>query len=99
MAQLVRTNDNCIGCNKCSGVCSCPGANIATEVNGKNHIVVDETRCIGCGACIDACVHGAREFVDDTERFFNDLKYRLLPHRRNDRLLRQPRQESLPDAA
>ncbi|MBQ7677351.1 MAG: response regulator, partial [Lachnospiraceae bacterium] len=30
--------------------------------------------CIACGACIDACEHDAREFLDDTERFFADLK-------------------------
>jgi iron only hydrogenase large subunit-like protein len=74
MGDLVRTNDNCIGCNRCIGVCSCTGANIAKNINGKNRIVVDPDKCIGCGACIDACVHNAREFVDDTTRFFEDLK-------------------------
>lgn len=30
--------------------------------------------CIACGAYFDACEHGAREFYDDTEAFFEDLK-------------------------
>ena len=71
---LVFTNDKCIGCNKCIRECSCMGACIATYENGAARIVVDEDRCIACGACIDACEHNAREFNDDTERFFADLK-------------------------
>ena len=35
---------------------------------------MDPVRCIACGGCIDACEHGAREFNDDTERFFEDLR-------------------------
>lgn len=72
--SLVYTNDNCIGCNKCIGVCSCVGANISVEMNGKNRIEVNPEKCIGCGACLDACEHGAREFIDDTIQFFDDLK-------------------------
>lgn len=71
---LVFTNENCVGCNKCIGVCSCMGANISVIENGKNRIEVDETKCVGCGACFDVCVHHAREYEDDTERFFADLK-------------------------
>lgn len=72
---LVRTNDNCVGCNKCISVCSCVGATIAQETSdGRNVINVDGTKCIGCGACFDACEHSAREYVDDTEAFFEALK-------------------------
>lgn len=74
MAQLVFTNDKCIGCNKCIKACSCDGANIAVSENGKNRIEVNGDKCIACGACLDACEHGAREFNDDTEKFFEDLK-------------------------
>lgn len=76
MASLVFTNDNCVGCNKCISVCSAMGACISTEPNesGNSRINVDPNRCISCGACFDACEHGAREYVDDTERFFEDLK-------------------------
>ncbi len=71
---LVLTNDNCIGCNKCIGVCSAIGANVSVETeDGENRIEVDQDRCIACGACLDACEHNAREYIDDTERFFEDL--------------------------
>ncbi|MCR4655760.1 MAG: EAL domain-containing protein, partial [Lachnospiraceae bacterium] len=73
---LVYTNDNCIGCNKCIRACSCMGACISTDPDnmGRSRIEVDGSRCVGCGACFDTCVHDAREYRDDTERFFNDLK-------------------------
>ncbi|MCR4787783.1 MAG: response regulator [Lachnospiraceae bacterium] len=72
--SIVYTNDNCIGCNKCIKVCSAIGACISKEENGKARIDVDGNKCVGCGSCIDVCVHGAREYLDDTERFFDDLK-------------------------
>lgn len=72
--QLVFTNDNCIGCNKCIRACSSMGACVAVkEADGRTYIQVDSAKCVGCGACIDACEHHAREFNDDTERFFADL--------------------------
>lgn len=71
---LVFTNEKCIGCNKCIHACSCIGANVFATQNGKNRIEVDEKRCIACGACFDVCEHNAREFNDDTNQFFHDLK-------------------------
>lgn len=72
---LVRTNNECVGCNKCINVCSCMGATVAQKTeNGNNVINVDGIKCIGCGACFDACEHDAREFIDDTEAFFEALK-------------------------
>ncbi len=72
---LVFTNENCVGCNKCIASCSCVGASVSTmpDENGRSRIVVDPEHCIACGACFDACEHDAREYVDDTESFFNDL--------------------------
>lgn len=72
--SLVFTNDKCIGCNRCISVCSCIGACIAEEKDGKKRIAVNPDKCVACGACFDACEHGAREYLDDTERFFEDLK-------------------------
>ena len=74
--SLVFTNDNCVGCNKCIGACSCMGACVSTEPdeNGNSRIEVDGSKCIACGACFDVCEHNAREYRDDTERFFEDLK-------------------------
>lgn len=71
--SLIFTNDNCVGCNKCIRTCSCLGANVHVEEDGKSRIEVDGDKCIACGACFDVCKYGAREFNDDTERFFADL--------------------------
>ncbi len=71
---LVRTNENCVGCNRCISVCPSRGANVAIEKDRGNVIEVDAKKCIACGACIDACEHGAREYEDDVDRFFDDLK-------------------------
>ena len=72
--SIVYTNDNCIGCNKCIKVCSAIGACISVEEEGMARIDVDGSKCVACGSCIDVCHHGAREYMDDTERFFEDLK-------------------------
>ena len=72
--SIVYTNENCIGCNKCIKVCSAIGACISREENGKANIVVDGSKCVACGSCIDVCEHQAREFRDDTDSFFDDLK-------------------------
>ena len=73
---LVFTNDRCIGCNKCIRACSCIGACVSTEPdeNGNSRIMVDGGLCVSCGACFDICEHNARDFIDDTERFFEDLR-------------------------
>lgn len=74
MGGFVYINDKCVGCNKCISVCPVLTANVAVEENGVQRIEVNSRQCINCGSCIDACEHGAREFSDDTERFFADLK-------------------------
>ena len=60
-AQLVYTNENCVGCNKCITVCSCMGACISTKPDSEGHsrINVDANRCVACGACANACPKGA----------------------------------------
>lgn len=75
MESLVFTNDKCVGCNKCIKACSAMGACISSAPNedGQSRIDVDPNKCIACGACFDACEHGARDYNDDTERFFEDL--------------------------
>lgn len=71
---LVFTNDKCIGCNKCISACPVIVANRAVKTeSGLQRIEVDGEKCIACGACFDACEHNAREFVDDTEAFFEAL--------------------------
>ncbi len=68
--ELIFTNDQCTGCNKCVRECPVLTANIATEAG---RVAVDSDKCIACGACFHACPHDAREHYDDTERFFADL--------------------------
>lgn len=67
---MVFTNDKCVGCNKCIRSCPVLTANVAEE--GK--IDVNEEMCIQCGACFDNCMHGARDYDDDTQKFLGDLK-------------------------
>ena len=73
--NLIYTNENCVGCNKCINVCSAMGACVSTiaDEKGRSRINVNPDRCVGCGACFDACEHGAREYVDDTDEFLADL--------------------------
>ena len=60
----------CCNCHRCIAVCPVKMCN-----NGAgDHVSVNHDLCIGCGSCIDACVHGARQGIDDTEAFFRDLK-------------------------
>lgn len=68
--KLVYTNDQCSGCNKCVRECPVLISNIATD---PGRVSVDSDHCIACGACFDACTHGARDYYDDTNTFFEDL--------------------------
>lgn len=61
--------DKCIGCNACIRNCPVPTAN---RYDG-NVVHVNSSDCIQCGECIKHCQHGARDYVDDTERLMNDI--------------------------
>lgn len=71
---ITTDDDKCVGCNQCIAACPIPGANYSVMINGKSVVKIDNEKCIRCGACIQACSHEARDFIDDTERFFADLK-------------------------
>ena len=67
--------EKCVGCNSCVRVCPAQDANVAKyDANGNMIIDIDGDKCIKCGACIDACSHGARYYMDDTDKFIEDLK-------------------------
>lgn len=75
MRKLI-TNDleKCVGCNRCIRTCPVEEANIAYVEQGATKVRVDNNKCIVCGACLSACHHGSRSYVDDTEKFFDDLR-------------------------
>ena len=75
MIELIRTKDDyCTGCNRCVRECPMETANITfQDSNGNIKVRIDDEKCIVCGLCISACKHDARYYVDDTERFFEDL--------------------------
>lgn len=75
MKEVVFTHEEkCVGCNKCISVCPAIYANQAYMKDGQNKIKVDNNLCIHCGHCLEVCDHDARDYNDDTERFFQDLK-------------------------
>lgn len=66
--------DKCVGCNACVRACPVGDANIARmDEEGRLKILIDDEKCIKCGACIKACSHDARSYIDDTQRFLEDL--------------------------
>ncbi|MDH7566769.1 MAG: [Fe-Fe] hydrogenase large subunit C-terminal domain-containing protein [Clostridiales bacterium] len=64
----------CVGCNKCIYDCPIVDANVSYVENGRSKTQVDPKKCIMCGRCLEVCDHGARDFMDDTGRFFQDIK-------------------------
>jgi len=62
--------DKCINCYAC--ITACPVKH-CMDGSGKK-LLINSNLCIGCGNCIHACTHKARHPVDDTSRFFEDLK-------------------------
>lgn len=70
---IITHEEKCQGCNRCLRSCPTFGANISYEINGEFKVKVDHEKCIQCGHCITVCEHNARDYIDDTEQFFNDL--------------------------
>lgn len=66
--------ENCVGCNKCIRSCKIFNANIAYIAEGGNKVRIDPEKCIACGKCIEVCDHDARDYYDDTQRFFDELE-------------------------
>lgn len=77
MAQgkIFTIEEKCTGCNKCIAVCPVDCANQAYHAeDGSRKVRLDDDYCIHCGACMEVCDHGARDYTDDTARFFEDLR-------------------------
>ena len=75
MKEIMQSkNDLCTGCNRCVRECPMETANRTfLDENDSIKVEIDNDKCIVCGWCISACKHDARDFEDDTGRFFEDL--------------------------
>lgn len=63
----------CVGCNKCIMVCPIKFANNVVIIDDERKIEIDDVKCISCGRCIQICDHGVRSYIDDSDRFWEDL--------------------------
>ncbi len=62
--------EKCCNCHRCIAVCP---VKLCNDGSGE-YVTLDNNLCIGCGSCIDACTHGARSGIDDTQLFLSELK-------------------------
>ena len=74
--STIETNiEKCLGCNRCTRICPVETANHTfLDENGDIKVAINNVDCIACGSCISVCENNARYYVDDTERFFEDLE-------------------------
>lgn len=71
LAKIIEVDaEKCQNCHAC--ITACP-SKFCNDGSG-DHIKINHDLCIGCGQCIKACTWKARTIVDDTEKFFADLK-------------------------
>jgi iron only hydrogenase large subunit-like protein/ABC-type transporter Mla subunit MlaD len=71
LTPVIRIDEEkCINCYAC--ITACP-VKYCMDGSGET-LTINPSLCIGCGACIAACTHQARQPLDDTPRFFEDLK-------------------------
>ena len=71
LTPVIRIDEKkCINCYACMVICP---VKYCMDGSG-DKLQINHDICIGCGNCINACTHKARNFIDDTDRFMNDLK-------------------------
>lgn len=64
----------CVGCNACVRNCPAPEANVTKRLeDGRFVTTVNPEKCITCGECVRTCEHGARDYIDDTRQFMDEL--------------------------
>lgn len=71
LAKIIDVNaDKCQNCHACISVCP---SKLCNDGSG-DHVKINDDLCIGCGQCLKACTWHARTIIDDTDRFFSDLR-------------------------
>ena len=80
--HMVRDNEKCILCRRCSAVCeklqsvAVIGANARgfdTHIGSPFEYKLGDTSCVSCGQCINVCPTGALSEKDDTQKVFDAL--------------------------
>ena len=80
--HMVRDNEKCILCRRCSAVCeklqsvAVIGANARgfdTHIGSPFEYKLADTACVSCGQCINVCPTGALSEKDDTQKVFDAL--------------------------
>ena len=51
----------CKHCNECVGLNFCP-MEVYSKDEKTNGIVIDDTKCVECGLCVNSCPNGAIKF-------------------------------------
>ena len=70
LVSVIKINEErCFNCYAC--ITACP-AKYCMDGSG-DVLTINKDLCVGCGNCISICTHNARELIDDTSRFFEDL--------------------------
>ena len=81
-AHMVRDNNKCILCRRCSAVCEkvqgigVIGANergFATNIGSAFNMGLGSTSCVSCGQCINVCPTGALYEKDHTQQIFDAI--------------------------
>jgi len=80
--HMVRDNEKCILCRRCSAVCeklqsvAVIGANARgfdTHIGSPFEYALGDTACVSCGQCITVCPTGALSERDDTQKVYDAL--------------------------
>jgi iron only hydrogenase large subunit-like protein len=71
LTPVIKIDENkCINCYAC--ITACP-VKYCMDGSG-DKLGINHDLCIGCGNCIASCTHKARVLIDDTDRFYEDVK-------------------------
>lgn len=71
LAKIIDVDaEKCQNCHACISVCP---SKFCNDGSG-DHVKINDDLCIGCGQCLEACTWEARTIIDDTEKFFSDLR-------------------------